>query len=39
MAEKSEIFSIEHKFLEAGHTHMEVDGDHGNIEKKKKQQV
>lgn len=28
--------SIDHKFLEVGHTHMECDADHSRIEKKKK---
>lgn len=32
----SNISIIEHKFLEPGHTHMECDSDHANIEKKKK---
>lgn len=30
------ISIIEHKFLEPGHTHMECDSDHANIERKKK---
>jgi hypothetical protein len=32
----SNLKTITHKFLEVGHTHMECDGVHGQIEKKKK---
>jgi hypothetical protein len=33
--DRPEITSIEHKFLEPGHSHMEFDTHHGKIEKKK----
>jgi hypothetical protein len=36
MKDRPEITSIEQKFLEPGHTHMECDADHGKIEKKQK---
>jgi hypothetical protein len=36
MKDRPEITSIEHKFLDPGHTHMECDADHGKIEKKQK---
>lgn len=36
LVQRFDISIIEHKFLEPGHTHMECDSDHANIEKKKK---